>query len=130
MAYLNSKLFTNETPGSFSAEEVLCPDSLNDVCVEILEIHFDRICLVLAIIVEANNGPRTLDGGSSFFDLGQEHPFDFALVDKGGKRISRVNESRAAGPGSGAVDAFTSRERVPECDIIDLCRLICHQLTF
>lgn len=130
MVDLNAKLLPDKASRTFTTEQVLGPHRFDDVRVEILELYLNRICLVFTVILEANNGPGSKDGRPGLLHLIQEHSFDLSLVHECRKGVSRVDEARAAGPATSAVDTFSTGLRIPEGDIIDLCRLVCHQLAF
>lgn len=125
---LDPKLLSDKTPGSFTAEEVLRADRLDDVGIKALQLHFNGVCLVQAIILEFGNSPGSLNSGTSLLDLVQKYPLDLSLVNKGCERISGINETWATRPAASAMNTLIPGERIPECDIVDLSGLVGHDL--
>lgn len=125
---LDAQLLSNKAAGTFTTEKVLAADGLDHIGVDALQLDLDGVGLVQAVVLEANNGPGSIDGGTSLLDLVKEDALDLTLVDEGGERVSGVDEARAAGPASSAVDSLVTGEGIPESDIVDLGGLIGHNL--
>jgi len=123
---LDTKLFTNKATSTLTAEEVLGADSLNNVGVNALQLHLNGVIGIGAIVLEAVDGPRTLDPSASLLNLINENALDLTLVNEGGKRITSIDETRAAGPATSAADTRAITLGVPEGNIVDLSGLISH----
>jgi hypothetical protein len=123
---LDVELLTDEAACTFTTEEVLGADVLNHVGIQALEIDLDRVVGVGAIVLEANNGPRTLNLCASLLNLVQEDTLDLTLVNKGGKRVAGVNEAGATGPTASAANTGSVSLGVPESNIVDLGGLVSH----
>jgi hypothetical protein len=126
---LDAELLSDKAASALATEEVLGANGLDDVCINALERHLDGIVLVHAIVLERNDSPRSLNSCASLLNLVNENSLNLALVDEGGERVSCVNESRAAGPASGAIDTLAFGKRIPESDIVHLSWLVSHNLT-
>lgn len=128
MVDLDSKLLSDKAPGTFAAEKVLGPYNLHNVRVKAFELHLDRIVLIETVILEADNGPGSLNGCSGLFDFIQENPLDLALMNERGERVPCVDEPRTTGPTSGSVNPLAVGKGIPERDVVDLCRVVRHDL--
>lgn len=128
VANLNTKLFANEAASTLTTEQVLGANGLDNVGVQALQVNLHRVRLVEAIVLESSDRPRPLDGGAGLLDLVEEHGLDLALVDKGGKRVSRVDEARAAGPVASPLNTLSIGARVPERDIVHLGGVVGHDV--
>lgn len=123
---LDTKLLTDEAASTLATEQVLGAHILDDVGVQALQVDLNRIFGVGAIVVEANNGPWSFDLCASLLNLIQKHTLDLSLVNKGGERVTGVNESGAAGPAAGAADTRAVALGVPEGNVVHLGGLVSH----
>lgn len=126
MVNLNFKLLTNKAASTLTTEEVLGAHVLDHVGVQRLQADFDRVVDVGTVVLEADDGPRTLNLDTGLGNLVKEDALDLTLVDQGGEGVASVDEAGAARPAASAADTRAITLGVPESDVVDLGRLEGH----
>lgn len=124
--HLNAQLLPDKTPSTLPAEQVLGSDSLLCCAIKMRQLDFDGISLVSAIVLESLDRPRPLDFASMCLNISNKRPLNHALVEQSGERVSCVDELGTASPGTGSMDALLGR--IPESNLIYLCRFVIHNL--
>lgn len=123
---LDTKLLTNKATSTLAAEQVLGSYGLDNVGVNGLQLHLNGVFGIGAIVLEAVNGPRTLDLSAGFLNLINEDTLNLALVNQSGERVTSIDEAGATGPATSAADTRAIAFGVPESNIVHLGGLISH----
>ena len=125
--HVDTQLFSDKTPCTLSAEEVLCANSLLNRSIYMGQLNLNGIRLVLAIVLESLDRPRPLDLGTVLLDILDKGSLDQSLVEQSGKGIPGIDELGATSPCAGPDDTLLGW--IPESNLVHLGRLVLHNLS-